>query len=653
MVDNTKWVDKRNTNEPQKKHSFFGWSLDAHKKDLLDFRYNTQEEIDKLNEEMPEDEQNIENENLDVTDEEIIKWMDEKEAESNLETDLQWIDNSPKDNWMNDNYDEIYKKENSPIEWEIVENVDEDNEKHEDISENNWDKSENFGEENQEQDGGDIKDDDINDVEETENGVVDEKNIDSDTGEDSEESDSVKFFDPFEIDLDEEDDDDQESNEEHFDPFGVVEKENMDDESGDKIEDEEISDNSDAEEDEENNIEGESNDELEVEESENIPDEDNEEDDNEEIEEGNDDEIENGEEPEVENVSDENDEPEDDIDEENMDDNETSEDDINEKDNDEAEDNFDGETEGDDIIDEEVDEWNESEESDDWESTESDDIEEEINENLDEEWENIEFQDSEDEEDEEEEKTLNNKKEEDEENKGDDGDKVIINTPIRVNPNKKDEKNKTINEKKVKKNSSTWEIVTDEEIQLEQWQDMPVTEDDEDYQPSDEELFEREPESFADDELSQQFIELVQNVRWIFKFEHKNWDENPYFKIIWWKTNDSTLEYLFYLIEEKNEPIDLYIKKVEINKEEDEDEHLVQFSYDEDKELNIFVDEVILYERVNKSDSDSAEYSDTKAIFEKFIFLTQNYYDELKAKYNEERRERQKKKQLQQIFKGF
>jgi hypothetical protein len=42
---------------------------------------------------------------------------------------------------------------------------------------------------------------------------------------------------------------------------------------------------------------------------------------------------------------------------------------------------------------------------------------------------------------------------------------------------------------------------------------MPVTEDDEDYQPSDEELFEREPEFFADDELSQQFMKLVQNVR--------------------------------------------------------------------------------------------------------------------------------------------
>jgi hypothetical protein len=39
---------------------------------------------------------------------------------------------------------------------------------------------------------------------------------------------------------------------------------------------------------------------------------------------------------------------------------------------------------------------------------------------------------------------------------------------------------------------------------------------------------------------------------------------------------------------------------------------LVQFSYNEDQELNIFVDEVILYEKVNKSDSDTTEFNDTK-----------------------------------------
>jgi hypothetical protein len=42
---------------------------------------------------------------------------------------------------------------------------------------------------------------------------------------------------------------------------------------------------------------------------------------------------------------------------------------------------------------------------------------------------------------------------------------------------------------------------------------MPNTEDDEEYQPSAEEIFEYEPEFFANDELSQQFMHLVQNAR--------------------------------------------------------------------------------------------------------------------------------------------
>ena len=183
---------------------------------------------------------------------------------------------------------------------------------------------------------------------------------------------------------------------------------------------------------------------------------------------------------------------------------------------------------------------------------------------------------------------------------------------------------------------------------------MPNIEENEEYQPTAEEIFEQEPEFFANDELSQQFMHLVQNVRWIFKIERKDWEQNPYFKILWWKTADSTLEYLFYLIEEEDEPIDLYIKKVETNKEgEEENEHLVQFSYDKDKELNIFVDEVILYERINKSDPNTTEYNDTKSILEKFIFLTDNHYEKLESELNKQREEKQKKKQLQQIFKGF
>jgi hypothetical protein len=63
---------------------------------LLDFRYNTQEEIDKLNEEMTttDEIEEIKNDsnkekNLEGKDEKIIKEKDEQEAESNLEADLE------------------------------------------------------------------------------------------------------------------------------------------------------------------------------------------------------------------------------------------------------------------------------------------------------------------------------------------------------------------------------------------------------------------------------------------------------------------------------------------------------------------------------------------------------------------------------------
>ena len=231
---------------------------------------------------------------------------------------------------------------------------------------------------------------------------------------------------------------------------------------------------------------------------------------------------------------------------------------------------------------------------------------------------------------------------------------VIIDSPIPVNPNQKDKKEESLKIRKLKKNSATWEIVTQEEIKLEQWQYSTNSENDENYQPTDEEIFEQEPEFFDNDEISQRFMHLVQNVREIFKIERKDWEQNPYFKILWWKTADFILEYLFYLIEENDEPVDLYIKKIETNQEDEyENEHLVQFSYNVNKELNIFVDEIILYEKVNKSDSDTPEYNDTKSILEKFIFLTDNHYDKLKAEINKQQEEKQKKKQLQQIFKGF
>jgi hypothetical protein len=60
-----------------------------------------------------------------------------------------------------------------------------------------------------------------------------------------------------------------------------------------------------------------------------------------------------------------------------------------------------------------------------------------------------------------------------------------------------------------------------------------------------------------------------------------------------------------------------------------------------------------LYEDINNADDSSWEYRDTKAILEKFIFLTQTHYDELESEVKRQQEEKQKKRQLQNIFKGF
>ena len=138
------WVEaKNNHSESPKKRSFFWWEINEQTKDLLDFRYNTQEEIDKLNEEMTttsdldemirqsnnldnkKEDENIDNE--ENKNEEYLKQKDEKEAESNLEQNLQSVDESLDNVWTNNTYDKKDEdKYDKPIEWEIVDNPDMD-----------------------------------------------------------------------------------------------------------------------------------------------------------------------------------------------------------------------------------------------------------------------------------------------------------------------------------------------------------------------------------------------------------------------------------------------------------------------------------------------------------------------------------------------
>ena len=676
MPDNSQWIEKKSSNETPKRRSFFGWKITEKTKDLLDFRYNTQEEIDKLNQEMTITDDldeimkkdsiindiNDEN-NIEEKDEWYFKEKDEKEAEANLEQNLQWIQESTNDDSLTNN--EIYEEKSTPIEWEIVENPDtndneekysEENEKTEDenIEELTPEETNNIEESNEK-----VEEENVEEKSEPEHEEITETSEETqpeeiiDNKQENEEAelwDSAKFFDPFELDL-EDDEENPDSKNENFDPFGL-DDENVEEED---IQDEENPENELKNEEPEQIIETseETQPEEITEESENNKDKKEEEEDEEDDNEDNYDMwIINNEEDEninenyevsentAEIIEDENTESEN----ENI---ESEDEEIEDKDENENQDNENLE------VDEPIEEENENELEDETQIENENTIENEDESNADENVQNeidetnIEQPDENDNEDHQE-NIKTDEKEEDNE------DAININTPIAANLNKKDENEETAKFRKVKKNSATWEVVTEEEIQLEQWQDTSNDEEDEEYQPTDEELFEYEPEFFANDELSQQFLILVQNARGIFKLEHKDWQQDPYFKILWWKSENSILEYLFYLIEEEDQPIDLYIKKVETNQESwEENEHLVQFSYNEDKELNIFVDEIILYEKINKSEPDTPGYNDTKAILEKFIFLTDNHYQKLEDEINKQREERQKKRQLQQIFKGY
>jgi len=633
---NVKNLENTEQNETRKKHSFFWWEINAKTKDLLDFRYNTQEEIDKLNDEMTT--------TSDLDD--IIQQQKDSELNEN-------INDKNKESFEEENEENLELSEDSvewPIEWEVVETSDNEekigeiNNNDEVIEEEN-DDSENIIEESN-------KTENLGDIQEIDEFKEDENNI-----EEWDSESSAKFFDPFELGLDE-DEENSEENDEVFDPFGLNEdEENIEpeEEKEDEVEDvedvEDAKDEVDSEESKEKDEEQIDTDQNESDNNDDINYEEEQIDENEEIEDNektdNDEEVEDIEDNKETGDNEESDDNEKNEDDENIENNEDVENDEKTGDNEEIDEiKYDEEMDEDDeIIKENEPLNNEGIIVEDEEEIEDDDLNETnkkkeiIGKNSDEE---------EGKTDDEIEKDSGEENEE-----KDDWDEIIINTPIQVNPNKKDKKEEKLKDKKMKKNSETWGMVTEEEIKLEQWQDLPDIEDDEEYQPSDEEIFEQEPEFFADDELSQQFMHLVENTRGIFKLEHRDWEQDHYFKILWWKTNNSTLEYLFYLIEEDDEPIDLYIKKVETNQESwEENEHLVQFSYN-NKELSIFVDEVILYEMINKAESDSSEYNDTKAILEKFTFLTDNYYRELKTKYDEERKERQKKRQLQQIFKGF
>jgi len=577
MPDTSQQPESIKNNEAPKKRSFFGWTLNLQSKDLLDFRYNTQEEIEQLNQNIAEDDNEETNNENDVNPKDI-EWT---ENETNLQTNLDTEETQKSDFWISDKAQ--------------INNIEPNN----DLEDNNTESQKEWYE---------VVNSNSNDQEQLNNWEESSQ----------EESLDFDFFDPFELD----------DISEESDPQPEQQDDNIQNNTEEQLDDNDtIFDPFNLEE----NSDSQTN-EMDI--------------------------------PQIPNDSESNDNIEDDLNEfaVTMDSTDNIEEDTENK-------NADDEIVDADIIEDDVTN-NEDTENRDTEDEVSDDIieDETINDT------NIENKNTDDEivnnniianevtyNEDAEDENIDNGIIEDEvsddniiedENTDDD----IIEDEITESENAENEitDNEDITFNNVT-NESNDEIIwnDDSEINLEEWEKDEPNETIE--QLTAEEIFEQEPDFFGEDELSQKFLILVQIARDIFKLEHKQWTQNPYFKIIWSKTTNSILEYYFYLIEEPNEPVDLFIKKVNTNLETgEEDEHMVQFSYNwEEKTLDIFVDEVILYEKINKSEPTESSWLDTKSILEKFTFLAETYYEKLKSEREKQQEEKAKKKHLQQIFRRF
>lgn len=167
---------------------------------------------------------------------------------------------------------------------------------------------------------------------------------------------------------------------------------------------------------------------------------------------------------------------------------------------------------------------------------------------------------------------------------------------------------------------------------------------------SEEEIFEQEPESTGN-EIIDKFLELSSTARKIFQLS----EDTSHFKILGGKSPKSTLEYFIYLVEDEDNHSDLFIKKVETNNEDsDEEEHLLQWSYNKDQHsLDIFVDEVILYELKQQATEEENKKNQIMEKLNKFWFLFETYFQDLYKEYQEKKEAQEKKKQLHEIFRSF
>jgi len=164
-----------------------------------------------------------------------------------------------------------------------------------------------------------------------------------------------------------------------------------------------------------------------------------------------------------------------------------------------------------------------------------------------------------------------------------------------------------------------------------------------------------ETEEESDFNKNPEILEKFSNVYGLTKKILSISDDSTSFAFSWGETVNSKIEYQIYLIEDEEDHTDLFFKKIETKTETgDEEEHLIQWTYNKTKDkLDVFVDEVILYEI---GDGHTEEEKWENMIIEKlnkFASFFEGYYDDLYKKVQKQKEIEEKNRLLHEIFKNF
>lgn len=201
------------------------------------------------------------------------------------------------------------------------------------------------------------------------------------------------------------------------------------------------------------------------------------------------------------------------------------------------------------------------------------------------------------------------------------------------------------------------------------WDNTPTTnnyDDDDEEDDSDDDMEEEDDDmetddtdgTIEDDTTTNRNYEILEKFTTVYGITKKilsiSEDKNT-FSFSWGENINSKIEYQIYLIEDEENHTDLFFKKIETQIESgEEEEHLIQWTYHKDiDKLDIFVDEMILYEIGDGHSEAPRRENDIIEKLNKFELFFNSYYDEKSKEIQKQKEIEEKNRLLHEIFRNF